>query len=192
MKNFGIKDGYIIRTELHPFDDTPFKDEFQDEVYQLAAVHAKQVQAEYVVDLGCGSGFKLLKYFRAKNTIGIDRAPTVEWLNRTYPDRIWVTQGEPVEHHRPYHTLLICSDVIEHIENPDSLLDEILRIRPLRAVISTPDRVAIALGTEDGPPRNCHHIREWTYDEFITYLSERFDVVESIRGKTIVAVVKPK
>lgn len=87
---------------------------------------------------------------------------------------------------------LICSDVIEHVEDPDQILAYLEAIRPEQIVISTPDRDEIKLDTQDGPPRNIHHVREWTHDEFVAYLSSRFDIVDTRRGKTIIVRMKTK
>ena len=39
-----------------------------------------------VLDIGTGSGFKLLKYFNNYDTIGMDLTPTVNWLKSKYPN----------------------------------------------------------------------------------------------------------
>jgi hypothetical protein len=188
MKNYGIKEGYMIRLNVPDFDDTPFKDEFQAEVYERAVSIAVGIEARSIIDLGCGSGFKLMKHFSHLDTIGVDSPQTVEFLKRTYPGRGWMTIGEVFSFFNP--SLLICSDVIEHVANPDTILETISRINPTFAILSTPDRNEIKLGTENGPPRNRHHVREWIHDEFVSYLGERFDVVQSFRGTTIVAIVR--
>lgn len=188
MKTYGIKPSYKIRPVVPEFDDTPFKDEYQDEVYKHAADVALFAGARSIVDLGCGSGFKLLKYFSHLHTVGVDRAPTVKFLRNKYITREWFEIGEVFHFFEP--SLLICSDVIEHVQDPDALLSTIERLNPTFALFSTPDRVEIALGTEDGPPRNVHHVREWIHDEFVSYLASKFEILQTHRGKTIVVLVK--
>jgi 2-polyprenyl-3-methyl-5-hydroxy-6-metoxy-1,4-benzoquinol methylase len=40
--------------------------------------------------------------------------------------------------------LMVCSDVIEHVKDPDELLDYVeFTVRPDRMVFSTPDRLEI-------------------------------------------------
>ena len=84
-----IKDGYTARINNRFFDDTPLKDEWQKEVYEKARELADSFGLNSVLDIGTGSGFKLLKYFSDKTTLGIDVRRTVLWLKRAYPDRNW-------------------------------------------------------------------------------------------------------
>jgi hypothetical protein len=173
MERYCIKDGYRPRLKNHYFDDTPLKDEWQNEVYKAARTLADQHRLRTVLDIGTGSAYKLLKYFSGEETLGMDLPPTVRWLRRTYPDRNWTDRFEP----RPGYRLALCADVIEHVPEPDQVLDLIERCQPELAVISTPDRSLLKRG-HDGPPGNKAHVREWTYDEFAHYIGRRFRIVD--------------
>lgn len=186
MKDYCIKPGYTHRDSVPHFDDTPFKDEFQDEVYQYAR---QAYKGGGVIDLGCGSGFKLMKHFRYATTLGLELEPTLSFLRKTYPDRTWMMPGSQVP---GGGALLICSDVIEHVEDPDQILDYMLAINPKCIVISTPDRDELQIDTQNGPPRNIHHVREWTCSEFLEYLSSRFVVEDHVQGKVTIVRMKPK
>lgn len=178
--NYCIRDNYAIREVNDFFDDTPFKDEFQDNVYKYAREVLLANTLYRVLDIGCGSGFKLLKYFSGCQTLGLDLPPTVEWLRKQYRHRKWEVTTAPVEG----FDLIICSDVIEHIVDPDKLLNFIELCHAKRVVLSTPDRdhlVTLGNGhSHDGPPRNVHHVREWSAVEFKQYISTRFDVVRHV------------
>src|SRR5262245_30406221 len=173
MDRYCIKDGYKPRLSNRYFDDTPLTDEWQKEVYEKARELADLHGLSSVLDIGTGSGFKLLKYFGDKDTLGMDVPRTVSWLKQTYPDRNWTDQREPV----PGYQLVICADVIEHVPDPDQLLDLIAQCNPHFSVISTPDRAMLTRG-QDGPPGNKAHVREWTFDEFEHYISRRFKISE--------------
>src|ERR1051326_8529161 len=118
MDRYCIKDGYRTRRWNRFFDDTALRDEWQDEVYAKAKELADQQDLKSVLDLGTGSGFKLLKYFGDRQTLGIDLPKTVRWLNRTYPDRQWSDRFEP---HFGFD-LVVCADMIEHVPDPDRVL----------------------------------------------------------------------
>lgn len=143
-------------------------------MYEIAAEVAKEQGARMVLDIGCGGAFKLIKHFGHLKTCGMEVEPTVSWLRKTYPGRCWKTAGRPISH--PYD-MVICSDVIEHVEDPDALLGVIKSAIPKRIVISTPCRELIPGADPLGPPRNPSHIREWTFEEFGAYLSEHFEVL---------------
>jgi SAM-dependent methyltransferase len=172
-KTYFIKPDYVHRENNSYFDDTAFKDEWQKEVYEFARSIADQNEFKTVLDIGTGSGFKLLKYFENFDTLGVDVTKTVQWLQATYPNKQWSDQFVPVSG----FDLIISSDVIEHIPDPDTLLDLIEQCEPKLIVLSTPDRDLFKLG-HNGPPVNRAHVREWTMPEFYQYISSRFDVLE--------------
>lgn len=174
--NFFIKDGYNHRTHEIYFDDTGLKDEWQKEVYQYAKKIASENNYSSILDFGCGSGFKLIKNFYEYDTIGIDLPQTVEFLQTTYPGRTWATT-------RDAHSVdvFIASDVIEHMLDPDVLIEYIKQCNPREIIISTPVRVLISKMIDnptnnDGPPSNPAHVREWDFTEFYNYISEHFDI----------------
>jgi hypothetical protein len=95
MDCYCIKDGYRARLKNRYFDDTPLKDEWQKEVYETARGLADLHGFRSILDIGTGSAYKLLKYFRDEDTLGMDLPKTVAWLRRTYPDRRWTDKLEP-------------------------------------------------------------------------------------------------
>jgi SAM-dependent methyltransferase len=180
MDRYCIKDGYRARLKNRFFDDTPLKDEWQNEVYAKARALVDERGYTSVLDIGTGSGFKLLKYFADKDTLGIDLPRTVAWLKRTYPNRNWSDRFEP----QIGYDVVICADVIEHIPDPDQVLDLIAQCRPQIAVISTPDRALLKRGL-DGPPGNKAHVREWAFSEFAQYIGRRFRVLEHFISNSV-------
>lgn len=187
MKTYCIDPSYTHRAEVPHFDDTPFKDEYQDEVYRYAA----SLKVGSVIDVGCGSGFKLMKWFGHLPTMGVEVEPTLGWLNKTYPNRLW-SSSYAVLPKQEHPVVVICSDVIEHIADPDDLLSYLASLDFDELVISTPDRVLLNIGTEQGPPHNIHHHREWTSEEFKNYVSTRFNVVNVQAAPTCIVHCKQK
>lgn len=173
MKNYFLSDDYTHRLENAFFDDTPFKDEWQKEVYTFARRLADNHQIQSVADIGTGSGFKLLDNFKERHTLGIDLPTTVEWLKRQYPDRAWSDKFEPVAG----YDLIISSDVIEHLPDPDVLLDLIIQSNPKFVVLSTPDRDLRGIEERLGPPNNVTHVREWNMPEFKSYINSKLNVL---------------
>ena len=176
--SYAIRENYQHRLENDFFDDTPLKDEWQREVYELARQLADERRASTIVDVGCGSAFKLIKYLGHFHTIGLDLEPTLDFLRKTYPDRDWresdfLSKLEPVD-------LVICSDVIEHIPDPDLLMSFLQRIPSPIYLISTPEREAVYGHDHSGPPSNTAHCREWTSAEFCAYASQWFDVRDAL------------
>lgn len=100
-----------------------------------------------VVDIGCGVGDLLVEMRRRQADItvaGLDFSPkAVEGAQTTLPDGSFMQFV--IEKHLPYETnafdVVLCTDVLEHLENPQSIVAELVRIcRPGGSVfIVVPD-----------------------------------------------------
>lgn len=139
---------------------------FQTMVYVLAAEYAGKVR---VLDLGSGLGLKVKEFLQ----------PVAEWVDTVDIDPesgaayTWDLSAEIRKFDPPYG-LIVCADVIEHLENPDTLMENISKnANPnTTIVISTPSRDAEDR-YNDGPPDNVYHVREWSSQEFYQYLTSR-------------------
>ncbi len=88
-KYFIDKD-YISRLGYTHYDDTDQTDGYQDEIYLIAKSICEHNEYTSVLDIGCGSGFKLNKYFEDYNTTGMEIEPTLSWLKNKYPNNVWI------------------------------------------------------------------------------------------------------
>jgi len=72
------------------------------------------------------------------------------------------------------YDLIVCSDVIEHMEDPDMLLSYIKKFAHKDGTIlfSTPERDVLR-GKDNMHSPNRDHIREWNKEEFTRYLTSR-------------------
>lgn len=172
MINYGIKKDYVSRLHNLYFDDTLNKDEWQSEVYNYAKTKFDANHFNTVLDIGCGSAYKLIKHFDNNDTLGIDLPQTVAWLKARYPNKKWTDKFEPIQN----YDMIIASDVIEHLIDPDTLLDFIVGCNSKLIIFSTPNREL--LNNPNGPPNNPTHVREWTMTEFRNYITSRFNILE--------------
>lgn len=193
-ENYFIKEGYISMSEFFHYDDRYTTDECQNEIYQLAYMIVKDMNLTSVLDIGCGSGFKLMKFFKNYKTIGLEIEPTLSYLKEFYSDREWMLSDLSQSPALPPQELVIVSDVIEHLMDPDQLLNWICKIPFKVLVISTPERDVIRGKNHCGPPGNIYHIREWNFDEFARYIGSYFCIQthlsDSGAGQVIVATQK--
>lgn len=171
---------YRHRPDAIAFDDRDQTDYWQNEVYEYAHSFALAGGCRRIIDYGCGSGFKLMKYFSGFEICGIEIEPALSFLKETYPGRNWVSGlagglfvGD----------LLIASDVIEHLADPIEFLQRI-KESPLRyAILSTPALEILAERGESprlGPPDNQSHINEWTTLEFRSFVEMHLRVIQHI------------
>jgi 2-polyprenyl-3-methyl-5-hydroxy-6-metoxy-1,4-benzoquinol methylase len=139
-----------------------------------------------VLDLGCGSGHKFVKFVvpRVEYALGVDQQSGIELASRIFPSHQWMSAdfSDPTiwpalgDHH---FDTVIWADVIEHLADPSEALANIRDVLATgsRLVVSTPDRSYLE---EDplGPPNNPRHIREWTEAELRLLLHHQGYVVE--------------
>jgi SAM-dependent methyltransferase len=177
-QRFGIRSGYRHRINNAPYDDTPNGGEHQLEVYLRAADEAKRLSASRIIDVGCGSGHKLVKYLSEFETVGLEVEPTLTWLTEKYPNRVW--KRSDFDGVAESGDVIICADVIEHIPDPDKLLRYLARMECKILLISTPERNRVYAYDHRGPPRNPAHCREWAFDEFARYIGEYFTIIDHV------------
>jgi len=154
----------------------PKNDEWQLQVYQYARSVVDQLGFQTVADVGCGSGYKLVKFFGDKATTGYDLEPTLTRLKARYPEKTWKLSDfgtVPTS-----ADLVISADAVEHIPDVDAFTSYLLAFKAKYYVVSTPDRSMGLVST--GPPKNVCHVREWNHDEFAQYLEKRgFHVLDA-------------
>jgi len=188
-ENYFIKPEYICRHAYRP--ESHIHNEFeeaQEEVYQEAYNIARECNVQRIGDIGCGSGHKLLKYFGSYQTIGFEVEPNFEYLKSQYPENTWIYGNFSSTLDLPSFDILICADVIEHLVNPDELLNWIQNLDFDYLVISTPDRDKLrlyqSLQSQSGPPVNEDHIREWSFEEFEAYIGQFFEIKKHFHNNT--------
>lgn len=153
---------------------------WQPDVYPTAADIARSLQCDTLVDIGCGQARKLSVLHPEFKLIGVDYGGNMEHCRSKFPFGTFLEADFedismlPLPARVLSKSVVICSDVIEHLVDPRSLMNalrELLKHAPA-LVLSTPDRERTWGRTHMGPPPNPAHIREWTLAE-LTALFER-------------------
>jgi len=181
--NYGIKCSYVAREAPEYYLDVGHDAQrkeiiWQPDVYQIAAEIAKKSGATHVIDIGCGTGEKLMEMNAELQTLGIDYGKNLDQCKACYPERIWVEANleTPIDEHAfdpeiLAQSVIVCSDVIEHLINPSQCLRSIKNLlnHAKAAVISTPERNLLHGVFHSGPPKNPHHVMEWSLFELQQY-----------------------
>ncbi|MGD8396193.1 MAG: class I SAM-dependent methyltransferase [Candidatus Eiseniibacteriota bacterium] len=198
-KRHGIKAGYVPNRRNVTLDavsgDTYWHDErirasesYQFPVDAYAARLARRHRASCIVDIGCGTGRKLRTLHEAvpdARIIGIDQPPAIDFCRREYDFGDWVVADLESPGPPPAGVtadLIVCSDVIEHLLDPDALLAYITAMSndETLTVLSTPEWDRLR-GPDSLSPGNSQHIREWNRAELGAYLDQSgFEVVSHI------------
>jgi hypothetical protein len=178
--NFFLKNGYSVRLNPEYFIDELAEWEgitWQPDVYPFAAEFAAKRDSKKIVDIGCGRALKLAELQRQHpdwDFIGIDYGANVSWCKANHGFGTWVEADLEYGILRTGHfavekSILLCSDVIEHLVNPVPflrLIRNLLRQGATAAIFSTPERDLTRGESDNGPPENPCHVREWNSEEF--------------------------
>jgi hypothetical protein len=178
MSEFSIKAGYVARREPAYFIDHIPNVVFQPDVYTLAELLAELAGVSTIIDVGCGQAGKLLDLSVRHpewSLVGIDYGPNLSACQKDRKLRDiaeWVEADleEPLALDCP-DAVVICSDVIEHLINPDPLALSLAASQARAVVFSTPERDVQHGYDHMGPSPNLCHIREWNAQEFHDYLA---------------------
>lgn len=126
-----------------------------------------------VLDVGFGLGYGLnILSIKAKSVSGVDvDAKAYEYCRGTIQGRnprlanIGTYDGYNLPFENAEFDVVTCVDVIEHVEDYDRLIREMLRVSKKGVFLSTPNRRPEYTNT-DGTPKNYWHLREWSFEEF--------------------------
>ncbi len=167
---------------------------YQPDVYNFAAHFATRQPNRWLIDVGCGSGIKAAKIYENSrlNFVEIDFGDNLELSKAKFRetgrfarsksnDVQWsewdVSSGvfPNIDGSKLQGATIVASDIIEHLPNPDLLVDPLLALLEgcgaETLVISTRHRGENEPGT--GPAANIHHVREWSIRELAAYLTSR-------------------
>lgn len=175
-ENFFIKEDYKNRDKPEYFNDVIFENEkiiHQPLVYELASFLGERFSCSHIIDIGCGSANKLTLLHPKFKIVGIDYSTNIKKCKKNYDFGEWIEcnleKNERIKLPTNIlkHSVIICSDVIEHLINPSNLLDNlkwIMDYSPL-CLLSTPERDLVRGKNDLGPPANSFHVREWNLNE---------------------------
>jgi SAM-dependent methyltransferase len=108
---YEVRAGYFHRIDNEHFNDTANEDGWQREVYERARDLMCAHDLRTVLDVGCGSGYKLVNILGEFETTGIDVDPAYSFLLEKYSARRWLKAfTAPAD--AAQADLVICSDVI--------------------------------------------------------------------------------
>jgi SAM-dependent methyltransferase len=180
LDRYSIRSSYTSRAEPSYFDDAIDNVVWQPDVYADVGRIAAFLGAKRVIDVGAGDGSKLAALHPGVEVIGIDFGANVERSQANFPFGSWRTcdldteEPLPVTDEELSGSIVVSSDVIEHLKRPELLLARLVAALDQAGaiIISTPERDLTRGPRTAGPPRNEHHVREWSILEFGELLRE--------------------
>jgi len=144
---------------------------------------AQAAHGRMVLDAGCGTGYgsRLLAHAGARQVIGVDIAGSVlEAVAGQMPDSVHLQAGDvsKLDFEDDSFDLIVCFEVIEHMDDPSAVLDELARVLAPGGLllVSSPNRDVY-------PPGNPHHLHEFAPNELEAELAARFGQVRLLRQR---------
>lgn len=121
-------------------------------------------QEPLVLDIGCGVGTTLKGLEKAGRGYGVDVAPNaVKYCLERGVDAVCVGDASRLPYQSERFDLVICIDVLEHVEDDLGALREMLRVtRPGGAMIFTVPAFQFLWSRRD---EQCHHFRRYGLSE---------------------------
>jgi 2-polyprenyl-3-methyl-5-hydroxy-6-metoxy-1,4-benzoquinol methylase len=151
----------------------------------------KPLGADSILDAGCGEGFtmnKLLENNLAKKIEGIEYSnESVNFGKKLFPNLV-IKQANIYE--LPYKDnsfdLMMCTEVLEHLEKPTKALEEMLRVSKKYLIISVPNEPFFMLSNFlrgknlSRLGNDMEHINHWNCFSFKKYLTKNGIKVKKI------------
>jgi len=144
----------------------------QVEAYFLA-LNRYLDESSKILDVGFGLGYGLnILAIKAKEVSGVDVDEKVcNYCRGTIVGRnprlvsLEIYDGYNLPFSDESFDVVTCVDVIEHVEDFNRLIKEMLRVSRKGVFLSTPNRRP-EYTNKDGKPKNYWHLREWSFEEF--------------------------
>lgn len=175
-------DNYKKHTHRNPIQRFLLWNFFRNLVSLIAA---KQVDS--ILDVGCGEGFTLNRLKEkgiGKELEGIEYLKTaIELGHKMYPD-IKIKQGNIYQ--LPYKDnsfdLVLCTEVLEHLDKPQEGLKELVRVSKKYLVLSVPNEPFFMLAQMVRGKNwsrfgnDIEHINHWTFVSFPKFVKQNSKV----------------
>lgn len=155
--------------------------------YNTLLSEAERLNPESILDVGCGEGFTLERLNQlkiGKKLTGVDFLKrAIEIGKKEHPSldlRVGDIYEIPFEDNT--YDLVICSEVLEHVEDPEKGLKELVRVSNRYCLLSVPNEpVFMASNFLRGKNwsrwgNDIEHIQHWTSREFQRFVARKLKI----------------
>lgn len=175
-------------------DAPPSGQIWQPDVYEYAYFMCKEYGIKNLIDIGSGNGQKLAPFLESNICVHtLDYGPNLEAIRNRFAAKSNLFTHEvnldngsiDIGRDLIEDSLIICSDVIEHLQNPQLLITWLSKAQNFASMIllSTPDRDRVRGYGSTLAPGNPYHIQEWTLTELL-FLLKKTNIFNTLYGHT--------
>lgn len=150
---------------------------------------AEKLEISTVLDVGCGEGFTLSRLTEAnigKKREGIEYLDTAIELGKKEHPSVKIKKGTIYD--LPYKDnaidLVICTEVLEHLEDPEKALSELVRVSKKYCLLSVPHEPVFILSNFirgknwSRLGNDIEHINHWSRKGFIKFIRTQIPIVK--------------
>jgi ubiquinone/menaquinone biosynthesis C-methylase UbiE len=165
----------------------PLQRFFIDRFLDVLVKELRKIHPKTVLDVGCGEGFTLARIRKAdigKHLEGVDFLDTAIALGKKAHPYLSLKQGTIYK--LPYKDnsfdVVLCTEVLEHLDNPEKAVAELHRVTRRYGIISVPNepifRIANFVRGKNWSRwgNDIEHIQHWSTKGIIRFVSKYFTV----------------
>lgn len=157
-------------TSKNPLKQFFFK-RFEDDLISLIA----PLNPKKVLDAGCGEGFTLSRFYELKigeSLEGIDYSLDAIKLGKQVHPHLNIKRGDiyNLVYKDNSFDLVICMEVLEHLENPARALKEIERVSSKYVLLTVPNEPWFTLFNYTRWGQDIGHINKWSNPSFEKFI----------------------
>lgn len=200
MKLFRCRENTIISNHAKYTTRNPISRYLTGNFFNKIGKLLSHISFESVLEVGCGEGILLhniQEYLVEKNVIAVDISPTeIEAAKKNIPfARCEVASAYDLPFSDNEFDLVICCEVLEHLDSPDLALQEIRRKTAKYCIFSVPNdpywrflnmvrgAYIAHLGNTPG------HINHWSANSFQRYIAHNFQILKAVSPLPWIAVL---
>ncbi|MBI2443451.1 MAG: class I SAM-dependent methyltransferase [Candidatus Levybacteria bacterium] len=148
---------------------------------------ARIIHPKTILEAGCGEGFILERLYKAnigQKQVGIDFSDAAIALDKKERPHLDIRKGDI--YNIPFKDnafdLVLCCEVLEHLENPQKALSELHRVTRQYVILSVPNEPWFMLANllrgknVSRFGNDIEHINHWSGDEFEKFVGTKFTV----------------
>jgi ubiquinone/menaquinone biosynthesis C-methylase UbiE len=148
----------------------------------------KPLNPKTILDVGCGEGFTLQELYShgiGDKLEGVDFLDTAINIGKRIHPQLHLKQGDIYD--LPYKDnsfdLVLCTEVLEHLEKPAEALRELKRVTKKYCIISVPNEPWFRLGNFMRGKNlsrfgnDIEHIQHWSGRGIKTFVEKEFEVI---------------
>lgn len=164
----------------------PIQKYFIERFYASIFESVRTINPTTILDAGCGEGFMLERFRRlgiGTTLLGVDVSQDAIAIGQKLHPHLTIGYGDiyRLAYQDDSFDLVICSEVLEHLQYPDKAMAELVRVSKKYCLLSVPHEPFFTIvnfirgknwsrwGNDEG------HINHWTKSAFISFVSFWFD-----------------